>query len=140
MKLEDLFKTLGIPLTLIAVIVAVLAMFGLSLDQITTVAVSLVGLQLLCSFLVDVLKWAGVVNDGTSGKWSAALNLVTLTGVAVWTKFFPTFDLQALDNQLLELGKVLVMVFAYITQIVGTRNVHQLTVRGLGIKAFTFRN
>jgi hypothetical protein len=126
MKLEDTFKTLGLPLALVAVIVALLAWAGLTLEQLYVIAAALVGLQLLISFLIDVLKYAGVVNDGTSGKWSATFNLITLVGVAIWLKFFPAFDLYAVDKQLLELAKALIVVFAYITQIVGTKAVHTI--------------
>lgn len=126
MKLESIFKTLGIPLALVAVIVALLAWWGLTLEQLYIVAVSLVGLQLFQAFLIDVLKYAGVVNAGTSGKWSAVFNLLTLIGIAFWLKFFPAFDIYSVDSQLLELAKVLGLVFAYITQIVGTKAVHQV--------------
>lgn len=137
---KKLFITLGLPLGLLGVIVALLAWVGLTTDQLVNVAVTLVGLQLMCSFLIDVLKWAGVITDGTSGKWSAAFNLLTLIGVAVWLKFFPTFDIYAADKQLLELAKLLTYVFAYITQIIGTKAVHWFSVNTLGIKVFTFKN
>ena len=77
MKLEDIFKTLGLPLALVAVIVAFLAWVGLALEQLYVVVASLVGLQVFLSFLIDVLKYAGVVNAGTSGKWSAVFNIGT---------------------------------------------------------------
>lgn len=124
MKLEDILKTLGLPLALVGVIVAFLAWVGLTLDELYVVAASLIGLQLFLSFLIDVLKYVGVVNEGTSGYWSAGFNLVTLIGVAFWLKLFPTFDIHAVDSQLLELAKVLSLVFAYITQIIGTKAVH----------------
>ena len=134
MKLEDIFKTLGLPLALVAVIVAFLAWVGLTLEQLYVVVASLVGLQVFLSFLIDVLKYAGVVNAGTSGKWSAVFNLVALIGVAAWLKFFPNFDIYAADAQLLELAKVLALVFAYITQIIGTKAVHTVALsKGIGV-------
>jgi hypothetical protein len=129
MKLEGTLKTLGLPLALVAVIVALLAWVGLTLEQLYVVAAALVGLQLFTSFLIDALKYAGVVNEGTSGKWSAVFNLVTLIGVAVWLKFFPSFDIYAADSQLFELAKVLGLVFAYITQIIGTKAVHKVAAK-----------
>jgi len=128
MKLEDTFKTLGLPLALVAVIVALLAWAGLTLEQLYVVAAALVGLQLFTSFLIDVLKYAGVVNAGTAGKWSAAFNLATLIGVAIWLKFFPAFDIYAADSQLFELAKVLGLVFAYMTQMIGTKAVHTVAI------------
>ena len=126
MELKDIFKTLGIPLALVAVIVALLAWIGLTLEQLYVVVATLVGLQLCTSFLIDVLKYTGVVNAGTAGKWSAVFNLATLIGVAIWLKFFPSFDIYAADNQLLELAKVLGVIFTYVTQMIGTKAVHQV--------------
>jgi hypothetical protein len=125
--LKENIKKLGLPLALVGVIVALLAWWGRTPEQLAAVAASLVGLQLGISLLIDVLKYAGVVNDGTAGKWSAAFNILTLAGVAFWLKFYPTFDIHAVDSQLFELVKVLGLVFAYITQMLGTKRVHQVT-------------
>jgi hypothetical protein len=134
--LKEIFKALRLPLGLVAVIVALLAWVGLTIDQLVTVATSLIGLQLVLSVLIDVLKYVGVVNAGSAGKWSAAFNLVTLIGVAVYLKLFPGIDIYAVDNQLLELGKVLVIVFTYITQIIGTKAFHASTrMMGMGATA-----
>ena len=137
MDLKTIFKTLGLPLALVAVIVALLAWAGLDINEITTVAVSLLGLQLATSWLIDVLKYAGVVDDGTAGKWSAAFNLLTLAGVAVWMKFYPEFDIHSLDNQIGELAKLLGLIFAYITQMIGTKAVHRFSVDKLEIEEFS---
>lgn len=122
--IKSIFKTLGLPLGLVGVIVALLAWIGLTLDELAAVAVTLVGLQLLLSFVIDVGKYVGLVDDGTAGKWSAAFNLLTLIGVAVWLKFFPSVDIHAIDSQLAELAKVLIYVFAYVTQLIGTKRAH----------------
>lgn len=124
MKLEGIFKTLGIPLALIAVIVALLAWAGLTLEQIYTVALSLVGLQLLGVFVVDALKRVGAVAPGAAGVWSAGFQLGTLILTAVYLKFFPTFDIHAADLQLYEFVKVLSLVFAYVVQIRGAQAVY----------------
>lgn len=136
MKLEDAFKTLGIPLALVAVVVALLAWAGLTLDQLYVVVGSLIGLQLLGSFVVDVLKYVGVVEPTTSGKWSAALQLISLVGVVVWLKLFPTFDIHAADTQLFKLVKIASLVFAYIAQIIGAKAVHKVFFGN--IKGFRF--
>lgn len=126
MNLETIFKTLGIPLALVAVIAALLSWAGLSIDQVQAVAVSLVGIQLLGFVLIDALKYAGVVNPGDSGKWSAAYNLVVLIGVVAWLGFAPSFDLAGLDAQIYELAKTLGIVLAYISGITGTKGFHLL--------------
>lgn len=130
MKLKDIAVTLGIPLGLVGVIAALLLWMGVPLDKIESTAATLIGLQLSLAFLVDVLKWAGVVSAGSSGKWSAGLNLITLVGVAVWLGFFPYVDVYAIDAQLLDITKLLIPIFAYITQMIGTKAVHQ-TASGL---------
>ena len=124
--LKENLKTLGLPLGLVAVIVALLAWAGLTVEQLTAVAVSLVGFQLCFAFLVDVLKYVGVVSVGSSGKWSAAFNLLLLIGVAVWMKLYPQFDVYALDAQLLQLAKLAGLIFIYVTQMIGTKAVHQV--------------
>jgi hypothetical protein len=137
MDLKTIFKTLGLPFALIAVIVALLAWAGLDIGQIEIVAASLIGLQLAISFLIDVLKYAGVVDDGAAGKWSAGFNLAALVGVAVWMKFYPAFDIHSLDAQIGELAKLLGLIFAYITQMIGTKAVHRFSVEKLGITVFS---
>jgi hypothetical protein len=131
--IKSIFKALGLPFGLIGVIVALLAWIGLSLDDLVAVAVTLVGLQLLLSFVIDVCKYVGLVDDGTSGKWSAAFNLLTLIGVAVWLKFFPSVDIHAIDNQIAELAKLLIYIFTYVTQLIGTKRVHS----AIGIFSFS---
>lgn len=131
--LKQIFKTLGLPLGLVAVVVALLAWAGLTVEELAAVAAALIGLQLMQSFVIDVLKYAGVVDDGTAGKWSAAFNLLTLVAVGVWMKFFPAFDIYTFDNKIMELAKLLIYVFAYVTQIVGTKRVH-VAFGGFGLK------
>ena len=97
----------------------------------------MVGTQALISLLVDVLKWSGVVDDGTAGKWSAAFNLLGLAGIAVGLYLNPDFDFSALDAQFQILAQFAVLVFGYIVQIAGSKRVHQLTVRGLGVTALS---
>ena len=137
MDLKTIFKTLGLPLALVAVIVALLAWAGLDIGQIEIVAASLIGLQLAISFLIDVLKYSGAINDGTAGFWSAFFNLLALVAVAFWMKFYPAFDIHSLDNQIGELAKLLGLIFAYITQMIGTKAVHRFSVDKLEIEAFS---
>jgi hypothetical protein len=136
-NLESIVKALAWPLGLIAVFSAVLALFGVSLDMVIAIAVTMVGAQALISLLVDVLKWSGVVNDGTAGKWSAAFNLLGLAGIAIGLYLNPAFDFNALDVQFQTLAQFAVLIFGYIIQIAGSKRVHQLTVRGLGVTALS---
>jgi hypothetical protein len=132
--LKTIFKTLAWPLALVGIVVAVLAFYGFTAEQLIAVALSLVGLQLMQSLAIDVLKYAGLVTDGTSGKWSAAFNLSTLAGVFVWLNFFPQFDLYAFDARLLELAKLLIYIFTFVTQMVGTKKIHAIVADQLGFR------
>jgi hypothetical protein len=135
--LEGVFKTLGLPLGLIVVIGATLTFLGVPLEIVLSVAAGLVGVQLLLSLMLDVLKWAGALPDKLAGIVSAVANLLVLGAVIAALKFFPNFDIAGLDKQLLELAKVLGYLFVYITQIVGTKSIHGFATRVLGIQAFS---
>lgn len=132
MKLDKIFGILGLPIALIGVIVALLVWAGIDIEQVYAVAGSLVGFQLLGFVLLDALKYAGVVNAGDTGKWSAIYNLITLCGVVAWFGFFPSFNLVGLDAQVYELAKTLGIVLAYISGITGTKGWHLFAAsRGL---------
>ncbi len=136
-NLEEIWKTLGWPVGLTVVFAAILGLFGVSLDTVLAIAGSMIGAQLLISLLIDVLKWAGVVNDGTAGKWSAVLNLVGIVGIAVALGLYPNFDFPALDASLVVIAQFASLIFGFIVQLAGTKRVHQFMVRGLGITAFS---
>jgi hypothetical protein len=133
LNLESILKALAWPLGLIAVFAAVLALFGVELNMVLTIALTMVGAQALISLLVDVLKWSGVVNDGTAGKWSAAFNLLGLLGIAIGLYVNPAFDFSQVDAQFMVLAQFLTLIFGYIIQVAGSKRVHQLTVQGLGV-------
>jgi hypothetical protein len=135
--LKETLKQLGLPISLVAFFAAVLGLFGVSLDNILLIIEGLVGTFALIALLIDILKWAGVVNDGTAGKWSAAANLVVLIAVTVVFKLYPLFNFGSIDAQIAEFVKVAGIVFAYIIQIVGSRHVHFAMVYGLKMRAFS---
>lgn len=129
MKIENVFQTLGIPLALVGVVVALLAWAGLSPDQLYIVAGGLIGVQMLGALVIDVLKYVGAVNAGSSGKWSAAIQLVVWFAIVVWFKLYPEFDIYGADAKLLEFVKVVAVVFAYITQLIGAKSAHVFLFR-----------
>jgi hypothetical protein len=136
--LPETLRQLGLPIGLVALFAAVLCLFGMSLDNILLIVEGLTGTFALIALLVNVLKWAGVVNDGTAGKWSAVGNLIVLVAVTVAFKLYPLFDISGIDAQIAEFVKVAGIVFAYIIQIVGSRHVHFAMVYGLKIRAFSY--
>jgi hypothetical protein len=136
--LRTILKELALPAALIAVISGVLGLLGLDIDVILQVAGTLVGAAALVTLAVNVGKWTGVVNDGTAGKWSAALNLVMLAGIGVTMYFNPSFDFALLDAKLSEFARVAGIVFVYITQIVASKQLQKSVVHGLGISPFSY--
>jgi hypothetical protein len=135
--LENILKTLGWPLGLIAVFSSVLLLFGVQLDLVLRIAYSMVGAQALIALVIDVLKYVGAISDGNAGKWSAALNLLGLAGIAVGLGLNPAFDFPKLDGSLVIIAQFGSLVFAYIVQIASTRHVHNFYTRGLGIWLFS---
>ncbi len=99
----------------------------MNLDSILAVVAGLVGLPALWSVVIDLLKYFGVVNDGTAGKWSAGFNIVTLIAVAVLVNFLPSFDFAGVDSALAEIAKFLALLGGYILQIFITNKVHKAT-------------
>ena len=136
--LQETFKQLGLPIVLVAFFGALLDLFGVSLNNILLMLEGLSGTFALVALAINVLKWAGVVNDGTAGKWSAGANLVVLVLVTVVFKLYPQFDFGSVDQQVAEFAKVAGIVFAYIIQLVGSRQVHYALTRGLKVYAFSF--
>ena len=136
--IKTMFKELGLPAALIVIFSGVLMWLGSSLDQVLKIASILVGVASLISLVVNVLKWVGVVNDGTAGKWQAALNLGILIAISGLLRINPAFDFGKLDAQAAELARVIGVVFFYVTQIITSKSVHASVTHGLGIKPFSY--
>lgn len=139
LDLRKILSTLGWNVGLIGVFSAVLVLFGVSLDLVLTIAYGMAGLQLLISLCINVLKWAGVITDGTAGKWSAAFNLAGLAVIAVTLAINPSFDFVRLDLQLVDIARFGALVFGYFVQIAGTKYWHQFVTQGLGVRSFSNR-
>jgi hypothetical protein len=137
-KLEELLKALGLPVGLAVVIASLAAFLGLDLDKAFQVFAILAGLPFVIGLIVDLLKLAGVVTPGTSGMWSAGLNLVAILGLAVLFKYVPDFDVNIWDAKLLELAKAVVLIVTWIVQLFSTKQVHTFYVRGLKLYRFSF--
>ena len=111
----------------------------MTLENILTVLGTLVGWPLFVALVIDVLKYFGVVTDGTAGKWNLGLNLVAFVLVGVATGFFPDFNIPAFDAVLLEYVKIAGYIFAVLVQILGTRVAHKAYLKtDVGRKYFTY--
>ena len=138
MNLESIFKTLGWPLTLVAVVASVFALFGLPYEQALLAVGALTFLPLLIALVINVGKTLGIVDDGTSGKWSAWITLLAFVGVAFLFKLYPTFDLSSLDVQLTDILKAVTVLVGYVLELVANKKAHAFYVKNLGIKAFSY--
>ena len=140
LSLEDILKSVGLPVALAAVIASVAALLGLPLDRALELFGVLFGLQYVIALIVDLLKGVGVVKPGTSGQWSAGLNLVAIIGLSVLLKFYPDVTVQTWDAQLLELAKAVVLIVTWLMQLFGTKGAHHFYGHVIGIKSFRFAN
>ena len=113
--------------TLIMVLAISLMAFTMNLALVLTLVAGLVGLPALWSVVIDLLKLAGVVTDGTAGKWNAAFGLITLILVAVAVNFFPGLNVSTIDKGLLEIAQFAGLLLEYIAQIWVAKGVHALT-------------
>ncbi len=137
-KLQELLKAIGLPVGLVAIVVAVAGFVGLPLEQALQLFGVLVGVPFVIALVIDILKQFGVVDDGTAGKWSAVLNLVVIIGLAVLLKFVPDLDVVSIDAKILELAKAVAIIVVYLIQLFGTKSAHRAYVNGLGIVRFSF--
>lgn len=136
--IKALFTSLGLPIGLVAVLAAILGMFGLTLDQVLAVAGTMAGLWAVLSLCINILKVAGVVDPGTAGKWSAALNLIAIGVVAYILGVNPAFNFAQFDASLQIIAQFGALVFGYVVSVMGTKSMHAVQIKGLGIKSFTF--
>jgi hypothetical protein len=137
-ELEKLLKTFGLPVGLAVVIAAVFGFLGVPIEQAFQLFGVLVGVPFVISFIINILKLLKVVDDGTAGKWSAALNLISIIALAIAMRFYPSFDFPALDAYIYEIGKALAVIVMFILQMIGTQSAHRFYVQGLGIKRFSY--
>lgn len=100
-----------------------------NLDTILAVLAALVGWPALVALVIDILKYLGIVDDGTSGKWNLGFNLVGFVLVGIAVGFFPEIDITKIDEVLAEYVKLAAYIFALVVQILTTRGFHALYVR-----------
>jgi hypothetical protein len=136
--IESIFKTLGLPAGLVIVLAAVLSLFGVSFDKVIGIASSMLGLWATISLVINILKVFKVVDAGTSGKWSAALNLIGVLGVAAVLATDPVFDFSALNSQLQIIAQFGALVLTFVVNMIGTQAMHKVQVKTLHIRSFTF--
>lgn len=96
-------------------------MLGLNWGEVSIIVAALVGFAAFVSFIVNVLKFFGVVKDGTSDKWIAGFNLVGVLALFITLKFIPDFDVMPIDNVLGEIAVVGSAILSYVTMLLGSK-------------------
>ncbi len=135
--LGKLFAALGLPVGLMAVFSALLIWFGTPIEQVLDVIGGLAGVSALVLLVLDVLKYVGALPDNYAGKVSAVIHLALILGVASVLKLYPSFDFASADAQVAEFAKVAGLMFAYIIQIIGSKNMRAALVNGLGVQLYS---
>lgn len=91
------------------------------MEQVTAIWLTLVGFGALISFLVGVLKYFGVVKDGTAEKWVAGFNILGLIFVFVAINFFPQLNLPQIDQNLMSFVGILNVIWSYVLTLFGSK-------------------
>lgn len=85
---------------------------------------SLIGVSKLIAAVINLLKTIGVVKDGTSAKWAAALNLLAFIVLVLLGVFKPALTMELLDGYAGQIAAILLFVLGFISQIVGSQSAH----------------
>ncbi len=75
--------------------------------------------------IVSLCKVIGVVQDGTSAKWAAGLNLAAFVGLVLFGVFQPDLTTVFLDGLAGQIAQVLVFILGFIVTIVGSKPVYE---------------
>jgi hypothetical protein len=106
----------GVPLPTETFNIVVMIMLGFA---------SLIGVSKLIAALINLLKTIGVVKDGTSAKWAAALNLLAFIALVLLGVFRPDLTTELLDGYAGQIAAILLFVLGFISQIVGSQSAHE---------------
>jgi hypothetical protein len=113
----------------------------MTVEQILAIIAALAGWPALVALIIDILKYIGVVQDDTAGRWNLGFHLVAFVLVGVIAGYYPDIDIYGLDKALLAWVNILAYVFTLVVQILATRGFHRLYVKTeTGKKYFTFNS
>lgn len=107
------------------------------MDNLIIEVGALVGFSALVSLLVNVLKYFGVVKDGTADKWVAGFNFAGILALFVTRLFIPEFDPIQADGVMAEVAAVGVYILNFVIMIFGSK-VTYAAVKGLPVVGKTF--
>ena len=110
----------------------------LDLSKLVAEFLALVGLAAFLAGVVNLLKLLGIVQDGSSATWSAALNLVGFVLFVALKIFSPDIDVLGLDGMLKTVAEVLVLLLSLFGQVFFSRLVHAHVLRGVWLVGKSF--
>ena len=82
---------------------------------------ALVGFAALVSFVINALKVAGVVKDGTADKWVAGFNLAGLVAFIVVRTYLPEYDIIPIDNVLGQVAYIGIYILDFVVMLLGSK-------------------
>jgi len=89
----------------------------MEITSIFTQFAALSGVSALIAAVINILKTLSIVKDGEAQIYSLLLNFLALAGLIGLNLFSPQTDIAALDIQAEKLAELLLIVFAYTTQL-----------------------
>lgn len=93
---------------------------------------ALLGFAALVSLIVNVLKFAGVVQDGTADKWVAGFNLAGVLALLIIRLIKPDFDPIPIDSAMGQIAVVGSYILSYLVMLFGSKLTYSL-VKGLPV-------
>lgn len=90
------------------------------------------GFAALVSFLVNTLKYFGIVKDGEASRWSAGFNLLGLAGLLFINVYKPGMNVTAIDSKLSGFVQFGVIVFSYVTMLIASKGTH-FAIKGVPV-------
>lgn len=101
-----------------------------SLNSLLAQWSALAGFGALIAFIINILKYTGIVKEDQGQVWSAGLNLAGLILLLIAGVALPNLDIAGLDKNVADFVNVGLVLFAYIVQLLGSKSAHSL-VKGL---------
>lgn len=111
----------------------------MELNNYFTQFVALSGTAALITAFINILKTMTIIKDGQAHIVSAFLNLIALVTLIYLNLFSPSTDINDLDRQAAQLANVLLVVFAYITQL-GISKLTHVVLKNTPIIGKTYSN
>jgi len=91
---------------------------------------TLLGFAAFVSLLVNVLKYFGVVKDGTADKWVAGFNFAGVMALFIVRLYIPEYDPIPVDTMLGQIASVGFYILDFVVMIFGSKATYS-AVKGL---------